>query len=294
MNELDLDIGAVLLYVYDNTNGGSLYYAYGQGTTLLFCSNPPGEYSCLDDGGFVGPFSTITRHWSCQCCHEAPIDATNFDSGDFSNTVWYKNDNWTRAEIISDDNYALSNPYSVRLTAGIGGDPEEELQWWRSIIQTDRIDLSTIDEINVSFAFKFSGYEWNERFWLQMQDNWGNWTIVKTFFRNNTEFPNNNTTYLASEDISGPFSSQMRFRLRGGSNAINDHVYIDNIVIRACPDGIFNKTASAESLNDGRELEEQTQEKLMLVNDINLTLQPNPVQNTLYLKFDDEEIKDFN
>ncbi|RMH69245.1 MAG: T9SS C-terminal target domain-containing protein [Gemmatimonadetes bacterium] len=101
-----------------------------------------------------------------------------------------------------------------------------------SSMTTDAFDASGVSSIDVEFFFYSYSMENGEDFWLQYSSNGGStWTTVASWARG-THF-NNNTFYTATVSINTGNSSNAKVRFRCDASANADHIYIDDVTIRA-------------------------------------------------------------
>jgi hypothetical protein len=88
---------------------------------------------------------------------------------------------------------------------------------------------------------------------------------------------NNNTFYTDAVVISGPFSSNTRFRFRCDASGNNDQIYLDDITISGCVSG-------ARELPGDVVTEEETLRTNLSTLEMNLY--PNPVDGVLNVRMD--------
>jgi len=211
-----------------------------------------GDETGIDCGGALcDPCSTG--------CTFQEIDNHNFDSGW---GIW--NDGGSDCRRHSNDApYANSGTRCVRLRDNTS----------TSNMTTDNIDLSSYDEAEIDFTFiAVSMDNSNEDLWLQISTNGGaSYTTIQEW-DTNIDFVNNVREFEVVS-VSGPFTSNTRFRFRLDASGNNDKVYIDDVVISACSNSAKGST------------EYQTISSTKGDNVIDLTLRPNPSSNEVNLVF---------
>jgi hypothetical protein len=192
--------------VYDNACNcaGTLVDADGDG----FCiGDDP------DDGDPCNPDSNSP---ACDPCSDFISDG--FESG-FGN--------WNDGG--SDCARTTSNPntgsYSIRIRDNTGSS---------SSLISDILDLSLFVEAEISFSYFPVGMESNEDFFLEISTNGGSNYSIFQEWNSGVEFSNNNR-YNETVMITGfTFTSNTVFRFRCDASGNNDHIYLDDIVIRGC------------------------------------------------------------
>lgn len=155
-------------------------------------------------------------------CNWSTINSNNFESGW---GIW--NDGGSDARRSSSDAAYSNGTYSIRLRDNT----------YTSVMTTDNIDLSGVNEVRVSFSYYARSMDnSNEDFWLQVSNNGGSsYTTVEEWNRND-EFVNNQR-YNDVVTIPGPFASNSRLRFRCDASGNSDWVYIDDAVIEGCSGG---------------------------------------------------------
>ncbi len=103
-----------------------------------------------------------------------------------------------------------------------------------SVMTTDVLDLSNVDELTVSFSYITNSMDnANEDFWLQISTNGGSSYTTVEEWNLGDEFVNN-VRYNDAVTLTGPFGSNVRLRFRCDASANNDQVYLDDVVIEGC------------------------------------------------------------
>ncbi len=103
-----------------------------------------------------------------------------------------------------------------------------------SVMTTDVLDLSNVDELTVSFSYITNSMDnANEDFWLQISTNGGSSYTTVEEWNLGDEFLNN-VRYNDAVTLTGPFGSNVRLRFRCDASANNDQVYLDDVVIEGC------------------------------------------------------------
>ena len=103
----------------------------------------------------------------------------------------------------------------------------------------------------------------------------GSYTTVATWARG-TDFQNNQRIN-ESVTITQSFSANTRLRFRCDASGNSDWVYIDDVVISGC-------STSASSSFVAATTNEEPAEDIEELDDIEVTVYPNPVQNTLRIE----------
>ncbi len=168
------------------------------------------------------PFAYFTTVF---CLHaQTIIDEENFESGNFSSTIW--NDGGSDCSLTSSS--ILSGIYAVNL---------QDNSNKKSSTYTDNIDLRTYESVTITFDFRTSGFNNGHDFYVEFSNNNGNnWKSTPILhYVAGTDF-NNDTTYTgvsASISDGNPynFTKNSRFRFRADAANNNDELYIDNIII---------------------------------------------------------------
>lgn len=172
----------------------------------------------------------------------------------------------------------MSVPNSVELRDDSGSN---------SSMVTESMQLQNWDHLEVSFSFIGVGMDFLDDFYLELSTDGGaNYTIIERWIADQSQSQSqfqlpasvkwftNNVRY--TETITIPYwlsnNTKLRFRCDASNNW--DRVYIDNVVIRGCPNG--SPKTSSETLPNTKIDESGTKTK-------HFRLYPNPVQNTLNL-----------
>jgi len=116
-----------------------------------------------------------------------------------------------------------------------------------STLTSPSYDLSIAEEVMISFTYVANSFDnANEDFWLEMSTNDGPFELIEEWSEGD-EFENEIREFV-DLTIPGPFSDDIRFRLKCDASSNADRVYIDDIVIEycyeiappSCNDGIQN------------------------------------------------------
>ncbi len=199
-------------------------------------------------------------------CTTAAVNFNNFESG-FG--IW--NDGGSDCRRSANDAAYSNGTYSVRLRDNTSS----------STTTTDNLNLSTFEELTVSFSYYPRSMETGEDFWLQISTNGGSSYQTVASWASGTDFVNN-TRYNETVVINQAFSSTTRLRFRCDASTNSDYVYIDDVDITGCSNGtstpIFDEASQVakEDLGDDNLLEFDLDE---------LHVYPNPVQDVLNIKF---------
>lgn len=190
-------------------------------------------------------------------CTTTTVDSNDFEAGW---GIW--NDGGSDARRNAADAAYSNGTFSIRLRDNST----------TSVMTTDNLDLSSFDDLTVSFSYITSSMDnVDEDFWLQLSTDGGsNFTTVEEWNLGD-EFSND----VRENDvvsISGPFTATTQLRFRCDASGNSDWVYIDDIVISGCSAATTSDfvTQSDQSFNTVESLEEKS-----------ITIYPNPVQNEL-------------
>ncbi len=198
-------------------------------------------------------------------CAYVTIDFNDFESG-FG--IW--NDGGSDCRRSSNDAaYANSGNYCVRIRDNTSS----------SVMTTDNLDLSSVDEIEVNFSFIAASMENNEDFWLQVSTNGGSTYTTVADWDTGDEFVNGQRRN-ESVTISGPFTSNTRLRFRCDASVNNDRIFIDDVEIRACVESVI---PTIERLEEKTE-ENDTKLSVMVEEKAELDLYPNPATDKITLE----------
>jgi hypothetical protein len=138
---------------------------------------------------------------------------------------------------------------------------------------TPNLNLTTYNEITVSFKFRTVSFENGEDFWVQLSTNGGSTYVTRAAYVAGSGFQNN-TFYSVDLVIPGPFTSNTRIRLRADASADDDQLYIDDMVISGC------QVAAREDLDEIASPLITTVDAISGVN-----VYPNPVEDVLYIDY---------
>lgn len=213
-------------------------------------------------GNTSGQASTNVTTLDTGSCTEVTVNSNDFESG-FG--IW--NDGGSDCRRSANDAAYSNGTYSIRLRDNTS----------TSVMTTDNLDLSSFEEITVSFSYLARSMDnANEDFWLQVSTNGGSsYTIVEEWNQGD-EFVNN----IRENDavtIAGPFTSNTRLRFRCDASGNSDWVYIDDVVITGCTTGTSRST---ETIVDNTPDEEE----LSTFDLSEITVYPNPVSEMLNVR----------
>jgi len=150
------------------------------------------------------------------------VDFEDFESGQ---GIWQTNgiDAFYATSALSPDG---DRSFAIRDNSGIFSSMSSSIQ-----------NLSAADYVDLSFMFHAFGYSGAESFYLEVSvDGGSSFTKMKEWFVN-TDF---NLGQVYAEQIelqSGQFSATTVFRFTSDGTVNSDIVYLDNIIIDACPQG---------------------------------------------------------
>ena len=232
------------------------------------CPSCPTEPSC-DDGFQNGDETGIDCGGSsCPDCPPVECQQELINFNDFNTNWGIWNDGGSDCRRAS-----IDAPYA---SGGIGKPVRLRDNSSSSYTTTDAIDLSTFEEITISFTYYARSMDNpNEDFWLQISsDNGGTFETVEEWNRGD-EFQNN-VRYYDSVVIPGPFSSNTKLRFRCDASTNSDYVYLDDIEITGCTVGQNLQEAPTTA---------STKEEAAPVSVGELNVFPNPVRDLLSVKF---------
>lgn len=199
-------------------------------------------------------------------CDYSVLNEEGFESGW---GIW--NDGGSDSQRDSNKNYAATGSYSMRLRDNTSS----------SVGTTNNLDLMNYKEVAIEFSYYCRSMDnSNEDFWLQVStDSGDNFTTVEKW--NKGDDFENNQHYDDRVVISGPFSSETKFRFRADASNNSDYVYIDDIIISAtnCINAnalIFKKS------NDKNDLDNKTTRIVPEI--ITTVLYPNPFHKNINIK----------
>lgn len=145
-----------------------------------------------------------------------------------------------------------------------------------SAMTSETFDVSSYDEVEVSFYFYSYSMENNEDFWLRYYDG-SAWNTVQTWAQG-TDFTNNGffsaTVTIDSGSYTMANNAQFRFQCDASGNG--DHIYIDQVVITGINTGGGARVGRNEiqfisGLNTGDGLDTE----------VEFSLHPNPLKGSL-------------
>ncbi|MEM7086677.1 MAG: M43 family zinc metalloprotease, partial [Bacteroidota bacterium] len=157
--------------------------------------------------------------------------------------------------------------YSIRLRDNSGTS---------SAMTSETFDVSSYDEVEVSFHFYSYSMENNEDFWLRYYDG-SAWITVETWARG-TDFENNGF-YSATVTVDAAtytMANNAQFRFQCDASGNGDHIYIDQVVITGINTGGGARVGRNEiefisGLNTGDGLDTE----------VEFVLHPNPLKGSL-------------
>lgn len=162
----------------------------------------------------------------------------------------------------NDAAYANSGSYCIRIRDNTS----------TSVMTTDNLDLTSYDDITVDFSYITLSMETNEDFWLQISTNGGSsFTTVETWV-SGTDF-SNNSRQNPSVTIPGPFTSTTQLRFRNDASNNNDRVYIDDVVVSGCANGVSSPIVASDI--NKQDISDDLDE---------IRVYPNPVRSVLTLQ----------
>jgi hypothetical protein len=229
--------------------------------TTPFCLGGPPAPTCTD-GIQNGNETGVDCGGTCAPCNtgctDVTINSNNFEAG-FG--IWL--DGGTDCARISSATNAFSGTWSIRLRDNTS----------TSVMTTPNLNLTTYNEITVSFKFRTVSFENGEDFWVQLSTNGGSTYVTRATYVAGSGFLNN-TFYSVDLVIPGPFTSNTRIRVRADASADDDQLYIDDMVISGC------QVAAREDLD---EIASPIITAVEAISGVNVY--PNPVENVLYIDY---------
>lgn len=209
-------------------------------------------------GNTSGQASTGVTTADVGSCTNVTVNSNDFESG-FG--IW--NDGGSDCRRSAQDAQYSNGTYSIRLRDNTS----------TSVMTTDNLDLSSFEEITVSFSYLARSMDNpNEDFWLQVSTNGGSsYTIVEEWNQGD-EFVNN-VRENDAVTIQGPFTSNTRLRFRCDASGNSDWVYIDDVVITGCTTGTSRSTNTI--------VDTPVEEELPVIDLSEITVYPNPVSEML-------------
>ena len=149
-----------------------------------------------------------------------------------------------------------------------------------SAMTSQSFNLTSYNQVEVTFFFYAYSMENNEDFWLRFNNGSG-WNTIATWARGSSF--NNNTFYTATvtlDDSQYNFGSNSQFRFQCDASANGDQIYIDQVTITGLGGGVRSNPNSIELI---RTLD--TDDGL---GEEDFDIYPNPVKgNTLFVKMVD-------
>jgi len=193
---------------------------------------------------------------------------TTISDDDFENNWGIWNDGGSDARRnIKDATYANSGSFCFRLR-----DNTET-----STATTDVLDLSTYEQINISFSYITNSMDnTNEDFWLQLSTDGGATYNTISEWNLNDEFENN-VRQNEQVEINGPFSNNSKLRFRCDASGNADWVYIDDVIISGCTTTTQLTKTTSKTKSFTNDLEPQ-----LSLN--NLKVYPNPAKDVLNIE----------
>jgi len=141
-------------------------------------------------------------------------------------------------------NYTYEGTYSILIRDNSNG---------ASSTYTDDLPVSGVDELQLDFVYYPFSMEYGEDFLLEISLNGGSqYTLVKSWV-SGQDF-SNGQFYMESVTISGyQLTDNTRLRLRCDASANSDRIYLDNLLISVCNQGVEedNCTLTGQSCDDG-------------------------------------------
>ncbi len=227
-----------------------------------------GDGYCIgDDPDDSDPCNPDPNGPGCGDCPE--IISDGFESG-FGNWNDGGNDCHRRVE------YANTGSYSIRIRDNVGS---------ASSMYTDDMALANYSTVTIEFSWIAISMENNEDFMLEVSTNGGSsYSIIESWVRG-TDFENS-IRYNESIDISTSFTNNTRFRFRCDASGNGDKIFIDDVVIKGCPNQ--SRDQSVDQVVQSTPLDHTSliiNEEEAQANSISreILVYPNPASNNLYM-----------
>lgn len=244
-----------------NPSGGTSPYSYAWsngGNTQTITGLAAGTYTC-----------TVTDNQGCTAigsvalylngCNSQTINLTDFNS------------NWGIWTDGGTDCVRILGP-SGTISARLRDNTET------SVTTTGYLNLTSYNEITISFSYNSTSFESGEDFWLQIAtDSSATFTTIEDWIAS-VDF-NNGENKTGTVTISGPFTMGTRLRFRADASADDDLIYIDDVNIAGC----VNFAGYSES--EQRVIAENTMQTLSS----QLLAYPNPTSGMLTVEFTQED-----
>ncbi|MEM6644458.1 MAG: S8 family serine peptidase [Bacteroidota bacterium] len=245
----------------DGSNLGSVSGTAANITGLVEATTYTIGIQAQDAAGNTSAISTTSGTTIGGGCTTVTVNSNNFESGW---GIW--NDGGSDARRSSSDAPYSNGTYSIRLRDNSS----------TSTMATDNLDLSSFEEISVSFSYLARSMDnANEDFWLQVSTDGGaSYATVEEWNRDD-EFVNN----VRESDvvtITGTFSATTRLRFRCDASGNSDWVYIDDVVITGC-----SNSSNAQFMVTS---EEFVQDSETVLERVAVVVYPNPVSDQLTIE----------
>ncbi len=216
------------------------------------------QIEAYDDAGNTSLSAVLSVTTSAPPCSDTLVDETDFEHND---GVW----RWNRrsANLVRSRYLANTGKFSVKV---------------KRRLRTTNLDLSTFEDLSISFNFLSFGVKDEGGLILEMSTDGGDtfeevqsWTV-------NTDFINKERAFV-TVDLVGPFSTETRFRLKKRPVRKGGSIFVDDVEISGCSTGgSFNALARSTS-DRAEEVETFDLDQLEEV-----SIYPNPVQETLEVR----------
>ncbi|NJL75265.1 MAG: hypothetical protein HC892_09790 [Saprospiraceae bacterium] len=185
-----------------------------------------GDETGVDCGGSCSPCNVG--------CTPVVLNTQNFESG---LGIWI--DGGTDCRRVSNATYANSGTFSVELRDNTA----------TSVLSTGNLNLTTYSEITIDFSYyAVSMDNASEDFWLQLSTNGGSTYTTVEEWNLGDEFVNNVRKFDAVT-LTGPFTSNTRFRFRCDASTDQDWIYLDDITITGCQNNTLTNQAYDNDLS---------------------------------------------
>lgn len=202
---------------------------------------------------------------------------TYIDKEDFESSLgnWY--DGGSDCYRIKSSRYATTGQYSVRLRDNTTG----------SNLRSKIMDLSTLDELTISFDYLTEGFfGTEENFLVEVSKDGGNSYSIAANFINTIDFKNGERKSAVVKIARQLLSSNTVVRLRCDASSNSDRLYIDNLNLSSCTSA---SATSDDIIAQSRSIKKQFISKH---DSYDFDILPNPASTVA--KLDMEELIDSN
>ncbi|MDW3191016.1 MAG: family 16 glycosylhydrolase [Cytophagales bacterium] len=216
------------------------------------------QVEAYDAAGNTAASDVLSTTTAAPPCSDTLVDLADFEVND---GVW----RWNRrsANLVRSKYLANSGKFSVKV---------------KRRIRTTNLDLSSFEDLSISFNFLSFGVKDDGGLILEMSTDGGNTFVEVDRWTVNTDFVNKQRAFV-SVDLSGPFSSATRFRLKKRPVRRGGNIFVDDIEISGCSTGGSVNVLTREASDRVEEIKTFDISQLEEV-----SIYPNPVLETLNIR----------